>query len=252
MRRTNLNGLTLIEMLVVIAIIGLLVALMLPVLNRAKTSAQRTLCLSNLRQINFGLRMYADDSTDKTPSPEGTRTNWGLSYMGYKNFIQSYLGAEQASSAKTKLFACPADRFFYTQSNGFELTIIEPLHDQLFANFASYLFNGGNLVTNLNRPGLDVSQLGIAGRKISSIRNPVKTVLIADASAFNSYSWHQPKLPLSLDNSEFNNSKNMVSFVDGHANYIEIFWTNKLFGGLRLHSGQINPPSGYDYQWGGD
>ena len=246
------SGLTLVELLVIVAIIGILAALLLPILSRAKASSQRTICLNNLRQINFGLRMYADDSSDKTPRPEGTRTNWGLSYIGYKSLIQSYVGSAGLSSPKARLFACPADKFYYTVSNGYFLTIAAPLHDWSYSDFSSYLFNGGNLVTNLSRRGIDVSQLGIAGRTISSIRNPVKTVLIAEAPAFNSYSWHQPKLPISEKNSQFSDAKNVVSFVDGHADYIKIFWTNKSFGGLHLRSGQINPPSGYDYQWSGN
>lgn len=242
-----------VELLVVISIIAILAAFLLPVLNRAKASAQRTSCLNNLRQINFGLRMYTDDSDDKTPRPEGTHTNKTLSFTGYKKFMQSYVGQVGTSSPKVNLFACPADRFFYTVSNDFLVAKNEPMHDQSFVDFSSYGFNGGNLVTNLSRFGLDVSQLGIAGRTISSIRNPVKTVLVAEAPAFEPFSWHHPRRPLSQDNANFNDAKNMVSFVDGHVRYIKIFWTDtSVTSRVRLAAGCINPPPGYDYQWSGD
>ncbi len=52
---------TLIELLVVIAIIAILAALLLPVLTRAKESARRALCMSNLRQIHAGGNLYAGD-----------------------------------------------------------------------------------------------------------------------------------------------------------------------------------------------
>lgn len=243
---------TLIELLVVLAVIGILATLMLPISSNAKASAKRTSCLSNLRQINFGLRMYADDADDKTPRLEGTRTNRQLSYTGYKNLIQTYVGQGGASSPKAKLFACPADRFFYTVSNGFMVAKTEPIHDQAFTDFSSYGFSGGNLSTNLSRFGLDVTHLGIAGRTIGSIRNPVKTVLVAEAPAFRPYSWHQPKLPLSRQNDQFSDAKNMVSFVDGHVSYIKIFWTEFVTNGLNLGAGNMNPPPGYDYQWSGD
>jgi prepilin-type N-terminal cleavage/methylation domain-containing protein/prepilin-type processing-associated H-X9-DG protein len=52
---------TLIELLVVIAIICILAALLLPLLSRAKGSAKRIKCASNLHQISLALRQYVDD-----------------------------------------------------------------------------------------------------------------------------------------------------------------------------------------------
>lgn len=52
---------TLLELLIVIAIIAVLAALLLPALRRAKESAGRAACLGNLRQIGLGVFLYADD-----------------------------------------------------------------------------------------------------------------------------------------------------------------------------------------------
>ncbi|MBN2293864.1 MAG: DUF1559 domain-containing protein [Pirellulales bacterium] len=54
------SGFTLIEMLVVIAIIGLLVALLLPAIVAAREAARSTQCKSNLRQFAIGIEMFAD------------------------------------------------------------------------------------------------------------------------------------------------------------------------------------------------
>jgi prepilin-type N-terminal cleavage/methylation domain-containing protein/prepilin-type processing-associated H-X9-DG protein len=233
---------TLIELLVVIAIIAILAALLLPVLSAAKARAQRTACMNNLRQINLGLRMYSDDSADKTPRTPGSTTSNGLSWTGYKKLMESYVGLNGAPSPQDKIFACPADLFFYDVVTNFGVYVPQGLHAQA-PDYSSYAFNGGNARTNSNAPG-------IAGRTLASIKNPSKTVLVAECPAFIPYSWHNPQPPASNGAPMFNNAPNMVSFVDGHVSYIKIYWGgNNPPGALALHQ---NPPAGYDYQWSGD
>jgi len=84
--RRSWNAFTLIELLVVIAIIAILAALLLPALATAKTKAQRTSCLSNVKQQALAFSMYADDYHGLFPTADKTtRFNLDVLYVMSSN-----------------------------------------------------------------------------------------------------------------------------------------------------------------------
>ena len=248
------EGFTLIELLVVIATIAILAALLLVGVSSAKAKAQRTVCVSNLRQISLGVRMYSDDSHDASPSAGAAGLPMAKAfqslYSGYKALMKNYVGLRGASSPEDKLFACPADVFNVGGLVGDKAHagqfVKKSLHDSSDFDYSSYAFNGGDNVPRKITGGKHTfTLLGLAGVKLSDVKHPDRTILLAEFPALYPYSWHDPSSHgvAYLNGAVCLDSKNVVSFVDGHVSYI------KMYCAYRVTACLTNPPAGYDYQW---
>lgn len=80
------RGFTLIEIVVVVAIVMILAAILLPVFNGARESARTATCSSNLKQIGFAIDQYVQDTGGfypRTPSMSGNLKNCGWASLIY-------------------------------------------------------------------------------------------------------------------------------------------------------------------------
>lgn len=107
----NNKGFTLVELLVVIAIIAVLMAILLPSLNKAKDQAKGVTCRNNLRQIGLAAMLYAEDYDNYVPRSAGRRQiSPGKYYEGWILYFLPYIGGKSNQTKDYReidVYDCP-------------------------------------------------------------------------------------------------------------------------------------------------
>lgn len=128
-RRSRCPAFTLVELLVVIAVIGILAALLLTAVSKVKTRAQTTSCMNNVRQVVLAWQMYSGENNDRLVNnfgPNQTRQDdtqgiyrtWAANVMDWSrdeqntNLLYAWnglLGTYIKGASRT--YKCPVDNF---------------------------------------------------------------------------------------------------------------------------------------------
>lgn len=105
------NGVSLVELLVIIAIISLLLSILTPSLGRVRSTAMRLKCANNLKQIDLAIRLYLDGNEDtypcaQDPLPAGY---WLWMGRGWRSLVEPYLNTN-INEDNPSVLLCPQDR----------------------------------------------------------------------------------------------------------------------------------------------
>ena len=171
MRRRT--GFTLIELLVVIAIIAILAAILFPVFARARAKADQTTCLSNVKQLTLGMKMYMSDNDLAFPEPDA-----GTGTRRWYRSIYAYVGNGTA-------YACPSDRNKEMGQSG-DTTGTGITYNAITRDFGgstSYTMNG------YPNPTLGNAWQGVCAKMVAEtdVDYPADMWLLADGTRQNKY-----------------------------------------------------------------
>src|ERR1041385_528266 len=219
MRRRQMQGFTLVELLVVIGIIALLISILLPSLSKARESARTVKCLSNLRTLGLATMMYCDEHKNTLPYPTTTLGEANLWFNALDPYIQAKADSARSGVAGGRTYKnikqCPVyEEFVGDQNVGAQ--------NQLKEFSRTYKMNSH---LRHNNP----STLA----KVTDVRENTKFVLLGDGTSMD----QTGEIPNQFENGQFSMEVNdstqagpalrhgggaCLLFVDGHSEKVVI------------------------------
>ena len=206
---------TLIEMLVVLAIIGIIAAILLPVLSRTREAGRRTQCLSNLRQLGMSTALYSQDWDSRFPfagdAEDLNSSGWDSTpYAGLVADMDPIQDVLSPYIRNVLVWKCPSDTGF---DHGMSL-YLEPI--RFGASPSEFEQYGESYGYNTFLALLPVTASGVTGTDAGGGKHGASEIILFLDSVG---SWHGGGV---LGEERYN-----VLFVDGHAKDLDTDQTRK-------------------------
>ncbi len=200
------RGFTLVELLVVLAIFGLLMALLLPTLFRVQEGARRTSCISNLRQLGLAFHMYLADHDDTYPSaPDPVSADphyWLWMGRGWRTLLAEYVPGDKE---RPGVFHCPSDQ---------RLESVEVFERTSYAYSMAFYHSPEQIDSTDSYTATFQNPMASKSQRAGAVRHPTKKILLGE--------WYANHDAFANDPGWFGwGGKRNYLFADGHAEYVD-------------------------------
>jgi prepilin-type N-terminal cleavage/methylation domain-containing protein/prepilin-type processing-associated H-X9-DG protein len=239
-RRPGGDAFTLVEMMMVIAVMAILAALLIPALNNGRERGKAVYCLNNFRQLGLALHGYATDHEDVLPGNMGKEgiqqtvargefANWANNVMSWEldsdntnSVLQANTGLGREAGNSWKIFKCPSDRALsdVQKSAGWRERVRSVSMNAMVGNAGEFMSSG----VNTNNPNY------VQFTRLGDVPDPSRIFTFIEEhpdsindgyflNRFNSFQWID--LPASYHNRGAN-----LAYADGHAEWHR--WKSRL------------------------
>jgi prepilin-type N-terminal cleavage/methylation domain-containing protein len=220
----SLSAFTLIELLMVVAVISLLLAVLIPALHQAFAITRRTTCQGQLKQITLAWHLYLDDNNQRfcqgvnvNHDFGGWKGNGGYALLRPLNpYLKLPLGIETENGAA--ICRCPAD------SGG----IFNRPPQQLAYHYFGNSYQTNILLIGPDQVGVPLNEKGdfykeinkrLINLKRDNVSDPCRLLLVGDNNWVTQWDLSFPSGKYWHDRANFYN----LGFLDGHTRFIEIY-----------------------------